>query len=141
MRWLHGLNSVLLVIWCGRRERCFDGDLRHRIWYALLLHRWFAGPRGSTAERGYGASGVYGSAFGLGITRCLGCEAGQGNNAPCGLAMGASSHGVGTASLIQKGEHPETAALSIVGMILTGVCHTLLCATPAFRSLVHALAR
>ena len=100
----------------------------------------FLSPRGCEADRLYGALGVYGSAFGHGVTRRLGCEPGQDHNAPCGLAMGASSHGVGTASLIQKGEH-EAAALASVGMILTGVCHTLLCATPAIRSLVHALAR
>ena len=98
------------------------------------------GPRDYKAGRMYGASGVYGSVFGHGVTRRLGCEPGQHHNAPRGLAMGASSHGVGTASLIQKGEQ-EAAALSSVGMILTGVCHTLLCATPAVRSLVHALAR
>ena len=59
---------------------------------------------------------------------------------PCGLAMGVSSHGVGTASLIQNGD-PDTAALASVGMILTGVFHTLLCATPAVRHAVHAMAR
>lgn len=87
----------------------------------------------------FGAVGVYGSAFGLGVTNWLGFRA-EKNTAACGLAIGASSHGVGTAALIQKGEQ-EMAALSSVSMILTGVFHTLLCATPAVRHIVHALAR
>jgi len=53
--------------------------------------------------------------------------------------MGTASHGVGTATLIQNGQ-PRLAALSSVGMILTGVMHTLLCSAPATRRLVHAVA-
>jgi putative effector of murein hydrolase len=51
-----------------------------------------------------------------------------------GVAMGGSSHGVGTASLIQNGE-TRTAALSSVGMILTGVFHTIMCTLPP--AIVH----
>ena len=44
-----------------------------------------------------------------------------------------------TATLIQVGE-TRTAALSSVGMILTGVFHTLMCTLPPVQRLVHLLA-
>jgi len=83
-------------------------------------------------------SGVYGGAFGLGVTEALSCGTAS-NDVACGVSMGTASHGVGTATLIQNGQ-PRLAALSSVGMILTGVMHTLLCSAPATRRLVHAVA-
>ena len=81
-------------------------------------------------------SGIYGGAFGLPITRALGLQSGD---TACGVTMGATGHGIATATLIQKGER-NASALSSVGMIMTGVVHTLLCSAPAVRSLVRAMA-
>jgi putative effector of murein hydrolase/putative effector of murein hydrolase LrgA (UPF0299 family) len=54
-----------------------------------------------------------------------------------GLAMGASAHGVGTASLA---EEPEPLAFSAVAMALTGVMTTVLVTLPPVRAALLALA-
>lgn len=54
-----------------------------------------------------------------------------------GLAMGATAHGVGTASLA---EEPGPLAFSAVGMALTGVTTTVLVAVPSVRAALLALA-
>ena len=54
-----------------------------------------------------------------------------------GLAMGASAHGVGTASLA---EEPEPLAFSAVAMALTGVMTTLLVTLPPVRAALLAVA-
>jgi len=54
-----------------------------------------------------------------------------------GLAMGASAHGIGTASLA---EEPEPLAFAAVAMALTGVMTTVLVAVPPVRAALLALA-
>jgi putative effector of murein hydrolase len=50
------------------------------------------------------------------------------------------SLGGGTATLIQKGDEPHTAAVSSVAMILTGVWHSTLCAIPVVKRTLCMLA-
>ena len=82
---------------------------------------------------------VYGGAFGLSIASYLGSSADPAGSVARGAGLGASSHGVGTATLIGQGER-ATAAVSSVAMVLTGVFHTALCALPPVQALLFSLA-
>lgn len=56
-----------------------------------------------------------------------------------GLAMGCSSYGVGTGTLLQEGE-AEAAGISSAALVLMGLVHALLLSSPPIVSLLRRLA-
>ena len=52
-----------------------------------------------------------------------------------GVAMGASAHAIGTASLMAK--EPDAAAVSSVSLCVAGIVHTVVLSLPSVQKLIH----
>jgi len=81
-------------------------------------------------------AGVYGASLGQDLFRSLGAS--EDETLTRGLVMGATSHSVGTASLMEK--EPEAAAISSVALALAGIIHTSVCSVPAVQLTLKKIA-
>lgn len=88
-------------------------------------------------------TGVYGASLGPALLDALGIKApgpkagSPENSVTRGVAMGASAHAIGTASLMAN--EPDAAAVSSVSLCVTGIVHTAILSLPATQAAIKAL--